>query len=140
MKWWLALFIVVTPAFAGIKQLALGVMHRCVVYDDGKARCWGYNVYGELGLGLPEGSYPAAKTSFLDFGKRKVQQIALGDSSSCALLDDASVKCWGKNSRKQLARPDNMLLSGFRETVSTLTSVSLSDAAKPVTIWAGPSS
>ena len=34
-----------------VVKLALGYKHTCVVLDDGTARCWGDNFYGQLGNG-----------------------------------------------------------------------------------------
>ena len=30
---------------------------------------------------------------------RKIKYISCGDEEACALLDDASVKCWGRSDR-----------------------------------------
>ncbi len=33
------------------KQVATGRFHTCAILDDGTLKCWGYNAYGQLGLG-----------------------------------------------------------------------------------------
>ena len=33
------------------KAVAIGVFHTCSVLNDGSMKCWGYNGYGQLGLG-----------------------------------------------------------------------------------------
>ena len=36
---------------ASASRLATGLYHTCVALGDGTAKCWGYNAYGQLGLG-----------------------------------------------------------------------------------------
>jgi len=80
--------------------------HTCVRLQNGAGqalKCWGNNVAGQLGLGdtTDRGrmggqmgdSLPAVQ---LGTGRSAVA-LALGAVHSCALLDDASVKCWGSN-------------------------------------------
>ena len=71
----------------------------CVVLDDGNAKCWGWNAYGQCGIGTNtdvggvgfDGTSPVA---MLGAG-RTVQEVAGGWYHMCALLDGGSVKCWG---------------------------------------------
>ncbi|KAJ1470104.1 regulator of chromosome condensation 1/beta-lactamase-inhibitor protein II, partial [Baffinella frigidus] len=84
-------------------QLASGVYNTCALLDDGRLCCWGDNDRGQLGLndtnsrGDEDGEMgdrlPAVQ---LGTGRSAVA-LALGWAHSCALLDDASVKCWGAN-------------------------------------------
>ena len=32
-------------------EIAVGEYHACALLDDGSVKCWGYNGYGQLGLG-----------------------------------------------------------------------------------------
>ena len=34
-----------------VASISAGASHTCAVLDDGTARCWGYNYYGQLGYG-----------------------------------------------------------------------------------------
>ncbi|KAJ1474212.1 regulator of chromosome condensation 1/beta-lactamase-inhibitor protein II, partial [Baffinella frigidus] len=83
-----------------VVEVAAGGDHTCARLENGAARalkCWGYNNYGQLGLGsrtnrgdgvgLMGDSLPAVE---LGTG-RWALALALGDAHSCALLDDASV-------------------------------------------------
>jgi len=96
-------------------EVAAGGYHTCVRLQNGAEKvikCWGYNSYGQLGLGDTNGwgggrgqmgdSLPAVQ---LGTGRSAVA-LALGDEHSCALLDDASVKCWGWNYYSQLGMGD----------------------------------
>jgi len=93
-----------------------GQAHTCARLENGAARalkCWGGgNYYGQLGLGDTTNrggvrgsmgdSLPAVQ---LGTGRSAVA-LALGCYHSCALLDDASVKCWGYNGLGQLGQGD----------------------------------
>ena len=78
-----------------------GDFHACVLLDDASVRCWGNNVNGRLGLGDEEarGDNPGemgAELPAIDLGPgHTARAVAAGDEHTCALLDDATVKCWG---------------------------------------------
>ena len=96
-------------------EVAAGGYHTCVRLQNGAEKvlkCWGLNSAGQLGLGdtTTRGwmagqmgdSLPAVQ-----LGTRcSAVALALGAVHSCALLDDASVKCWGWNNYGQLGMGD----------------------------------
>ena len=74
---------------------------------DGVVRCWGANLGGELGHGSTEtaGDEPGEMginlpVTDLGEGSRAVR-IASGGSHTCAILQDASLKCWGGGNQGQ---------------------------------------
>lgn len=84
-------------------SLAGGSSYTCAILEDGSVKCWGINGSGRLGLGDTErrGDEPgemgdALPTADLGTG-RGAEQLALGTGQSCALLDDGTLKCWGRN-------------------------------------------
>ena len=91
------------PQALDIVQLSSLVNHTCAVWNDGMLKCWGMNPYGALGQGDTEdrGDDPGEMGDNLppiDVGSnRKVRRVATGYFFTCALLDDATVKCWGDN-------------------------------------------
>jgi len=94
-----------------VQTVHVGGDHSCVVLADGGVKCWGSNGSGELGNGSSEvrlRSDPAAMGNALprvNLGtNRTARTIALGQGFSCALLDNAAVKCWGENSNGRLGR------------------------------------
>lgn len=89
-----------------------GSFHTCAVLDDANVKCWGFGLYGRLGLGS-EGSRGADPGQMgdalaaVDLGTgRTASAVAPGLSHTCAVLDNESVKCWGQNHRGQLALGD----------------------------------
>ncbi len=91
------------PSIAlGAKALAIdtGGNNTCAIVTGGAVHCWGYHMWGQLGYTEPAGKYkPDGKTVV---GVASAVQLALGDSHSCALLADGTVRCWGFNAEGQL--------------------------------------
>ncbi|MCE9673977.1 Ig-like domain-containing protein [Myxococcus stipitatus] len=85
------------------KALAVGGRHTCALLDDDSVKCWGDNAWGQLGLGdmAPRGDGPGEMGDALSPVKlgtgRTAKALATRELSTCALLDDGSVKCWGIN-------------------------------------------
>lgn len=89
----------------GLTQLSTDVYHSCALGAEGSVYCWGANSSGELGTGN-------ADTTHRDFAVRALDslgvplsgmtQVEVGFSHTCVLVDDGTVRCWGRNSRGQL--------------------------------------
>ncbi len=95
--------------------VAAGGTHSCAVLDSGVVKCWGGNSHGELGLGDSfdfgnhgdDAGEMGDNLPTVDLGTgRTATAVALGEWHTCALLDDATVKCWGYNARGQLGQGD----------------------------------
>ena len=94
-------------------QVAVGSNHSCaLVRNQSGAQgvtCWGQNDLGQAGAGNSASvanigdaaSEMGQNLHFIDFGEG-ILQIAAGEDFTCALLESASVKCWGKNDVGQL--------------------------------------
>jgi alpha-tubulin suppressor-like RCC1 family protein len=93
----------------GVVAIATGGYHSCALVDDGDpttigygAKCWGENVFGQLGIGSTNAGYTSpVDAQGLATG---VFAIAGGLYHTCALVDDGDpatsgyrVKCWGYN-------------------------------------------
>jgi E3 ubiquitin-protein ligase HERC3 len=98
------------------KKLALGLWHTCAILDNDTVKCWGYNFMGELGQGdiTLRGTFANSmgdNISPIDLGTgRTATSIVSGSHHVCALLDDATVKCWGGNGTGQLGRGNTTLI------------------------------
>jgi len=103
----------VTDIGATPVAIAAGAFHTCAITTAGAVKCWGLNLHGQLGYGDIESrgdsaNEMGASLSNVDLGAgRTATQLALGESHSCALLDNATVKCWGRNSSGQLGNGSN---------------------------------
>jgi len=105
------------------RGLALGHYHACALLQDSgganHVKCWGDNRWGQLGRGthgagknIGDNTNPdmGAALTDVDFGAgRTAKQVYANGGHSCALLDNASVKCWGLNTWGQVGLNANMV-------------------------------
>jgi len=77
----------------------LGIHHTCVLLASEKMKCWGNNVYGQLGNGTYLSTNIPAEA--LDLGNN-VRSGSTMNNHSCAVLTDGKIKCWGANYFGQL--------------------------------------
>ena len=82
-------------------DITAGGDHTCAVLDDGSVACWGLNNYGQLGDGTTTNRNTPTQT--LSLGRPAVA-VEAGMHVTCALLDNGSVSCWGRNHAGQLGR------------------------------------
>jgi alpha-tubulin suppressor-like RCC1 family protein len=79
---------------AAVTQLAAGDRHTCALTTAGTIHCWGLGLDGVLGYGSCQDVSDATVAGIVNVGGLTVQ-IAAGQSHTCALLLDGSVRCWG---------------------------------------------
>ena len=96
--------------------ISAGSYHTCTLLDDGSIRCWGSNNFGQIGDGTSiERTSPVSVN--LGVGKSALA-VSSGESHTCAVLNDGTMKCWGLNSNGQLGdgtstdrlSPENVLM------------------------------
>jgi alpha-tubulin suppressor-like RCC1 family protein len=89
------------PVGALVRQVDVGLYHTCVVTEAFRLRCWGGNEFGQLGygragtLGDTAATVPALNGD-VDVGPLRVLRVSCGAWHTCVLLEDQSVKCWGR--------------------------------------------
>ena len=89
------------------KAVAAGRQHTCAILDDGTLKCWGYNNWGQLGYGDKTSRNAPDATEVVNLGPgRTAKAVAAGDSFTCAILDDDTIKCWGQNGGGRLGYGD----------------------------------
>lgn len=79
---------------AGVTSLASGGNHVCLV-GDGGVFCWGKDNVGQQGTNGGGERLSPGSVAGLAYN---VRQVSAGMGHSCALLDDAGARCWGRNS------------------------------------------
>lgn len=82
------------PKTVGATALAMGENHSCAIVEQGMVKCWGSNDKGQLGTGIVGGYFSEPVTVDGIVGAKKIE---LGSKTSCAVLSDDKVKCWGEN-------------------------------------------
>lgn len=87
-----------------VTAVAAGGDHTCALLDNGEVRCWGNGSLGALGYGNTESigdDEAPAEAGSVDLGG-KATAIVAASNSTCALLDDGTVRCWGFGAVGQL--------------------------------------
>jgi hypothetical protein len=72
----------------------------CATLKDGRATCWGFGGYSNLGTGLTTNISPYPNNYVLNSPTATdyltgINNIQAGDHVSCAVMNGGSVKCWG---------------------------------------------
>jgi cysteine-rich repeat protein len=95
-------------------HLTSGYAHTCALMAGGGLKCWGANGRGQSGGGFvfSVGEAPGEMgddLAFVDVGTgRHVLSVSAGEAHTCAVLDDNSLKCWGRNDAGQLGLGDEV--------------------------------
>lgn len=81
-----------------------GTGHICALATDGTAKCWGNNIFGQLGDGTTENRSTPVDVLSEPGGPplTGIKGIAAGGHHTCAVMDTGSVKCWGDDFFGQL--------------------------------------
>ncbi len=115
--------------FPDSRSISVGTAHTCVIARDGRLFCFGGNTGGELGLGdtasrgTEAGSMAALAAVDLGDG-RTAAAVSAGFGHTCALLDDATLTCWGEGDSGELG-------NGSTETIGDEPG-EMGDALEPI--------
>ena len=111
--------VLIDQMSGSVQQISVGYTHTCAVLTDKRIKCWGQNNHGQVGLLCRQEfcSEPVYVPDLYDAVK-----VTTGVSHSCALLTDATVRCWGLNSNGQLG-DQSTASSSVPETVHELQGV-----------------
>ena len=109
-----------------ITSIASGNRHSCATLMNGEVWCWGTNSYGQLGNGTAGGG-TLSPVPVQVIGINSATAVTASDNSSCALLNDQSVVCWGYNGRGELGNGTNS-----HSSVPTVVSLSAANVVKMV--------
>jgi alpha-tubulin suppressor-like RCC1 family protein len=99
---------VTTEDLTAVVQIAAAEELTCALISDGTARCFGFSHYGQVGDGITSGWEAHVHGPVKVAGLERAVGIAVGGWHGCALLDDATLSCWGAGNDGQLgfAPPD----------------------------------
>ena len=91
-----------TVGVSVLQQVSMAADHGCAVGQIGEVVCWGYNLHGEVGVGLSGvGNYFQTPTQIQVGGPAKV--VNCFSFVCCAVMKGTyQVKCWGRASGGRL--------------------------------------
>jgi hypothetical protein len=94
-----------STAFSGAVEVRVGIESACARKSDGSIWCWGTSGYGELGSSqsaLPYSFYPTVVSITGTAEQRFATRLISGPGYTyCAIMQDTSVVCWGRNDSNQ---------------------------------------
>ena len=123
------------------RAITAGLAHTCAVLDNGDVRCWGFGASGRLGYGnedtIGDNESPGSLMNAVFLGTgRTATAITAGNSHTCALLDDQTMRCWGFGGNGELGI-DSVDNIGDNETPGSSGPVAFAAGDLPVAISAG---
>ena len=101
-----------TQSQARMRYITAGDNHTCIVLSNNSVKCFGMGADGQLGNdstnNIGDGTgLSVATSSAVSLGTgRTVRSISAGAAHTCALLDNATVKCWGSGLYGRLGYED----------------------------------
>ncbi len=98
-------------------SMSISLQYVCVLLQDRTVNCWGRNNSGQLGDGKAEDSeLPVTVRSLND----AVSIIANGANSTCVLLKNGGIKCWGLVSQDPETRGSDAeeLFYGYKKAMA----------------------
>lgn len=127
-----------------VKYIAAGGLHTCAILNDDQVKCWGEGFYGTLGQGngtdLGDGATEMGDNlPFVNLGTgRTAKKIVASKDSNCAILDNDTIKCWGRGSEGRLGYGTvNNRGDGVNEMGDNLPTVSLGLGFVPFSLSIG---
>jgi alpha-tubulin suppressor-like RCC1 family protein len=100
-------FGILNGSALSVKILSANAHNNCAVLSNDSIKCFGYNLYGELGQGRTTreiGDAAGEMGGPLPTTLLSTKFVANGHDATCALLSNNAVKCWGRNNAGQLGR------------------------------------
>lgn len=126
-----------------VKKVSAGSNSTCAILDNDTLKCWGYNFYGQLGrdtttnVGNTAGSM-GDTLAVVNLGAgRTAKDVSQGLDHTCVILDNNTLKCFGRNNRGQLGKDSTTTLGDTAGEMAALTAINLGAGRTAVSVSAG---
>ena len=106
-----------------VDSVSIGHSHTCVIWgEEDKVSCWGLNNLLQLGNPdiLESSNTPVDVVNEAGSPLLSVAQISAGESTSCAVLKDSRISCWGNGAYGKLSGPNPYLDISYAVVLSFL--------------------
>ncbi len=78
-------------------QVCTSLDGTCAIREDGAVLCWGANEFGKI---QPDGPTNDIDAPVVAADGARFVEIACGGYHTCALVDDGTLRCWGRADRR----------------------------------------
>jgi hypothetical protein len=102
---------------SGVAAITTGNYHTCALTTSGGMKCWGNNIYGQIGVDTPD-HYSRTPRDVPGLASG-VAAITAGGNHTCAVTTAGGALCWGLNSDGQLG--DGSFVDGRTIPVAVIT-------------------
>lgn len=82
----------------GVRGIGAGDRFSCALLTAGGVKCWGLNIYGQIG----DGTRTVRSTPVTVLDLTDAQTLAVGSNFACALSSSRGSVCWGSDGSYQL--------------------------------------
>jgi len=118
-------------------EVVSGERHSCARLEDSSVLCWGQNNYGQIGTGAT-GADVDTPTAVQGLTGPAIG-LAAGSYHTCALIDDGTVECWGRNNQGQLGDDTTLTRPAAVQALGFPTSCAYSNGMQScMTVYSGP--
>ena len=123
--------------------ISAGWEHTCAILDDGTVKCWGNGIFGRLGYDNNEikgddSGEMGENLLTVNLGTdRTATAISAGHTHTCALLDNNTVKCWGRGDSGELGQGSGDTLGHTDGHMAVLEAIDLGEGRKVKAIASG---
>jgi alpha-tubulin suppressor-like RCC1 family protein len=104
---------VTTPTeVAGIDDasaISVGLRFACALLDGGTVKCWGSNIFGDIGAGVEPTKTRTFLTPEAVDGVEHAVALSSYDYDSCVVIEGGEVRCWGNDDYGQLGNGEHAI-------------------------------
>jgi len=92
------------PSDGKILEIGSGSFHSCLLTSMDEVFCWGWNSFGQLGIGDYQNSNSPLLVELPALGK--ISDLRVGETHNCVQYYSDEIYCWGDNKNNQIVESD----------------------------------
>jgi alpha-tubulin suppressor-like RCC1 family protein len=128
---------VTVVGLSGVSGIAAGARFSCALLEGGEVKCWGVDVYGQLGDGGTGWDSLASQSAPVSVvGLAGAVAVRAREFHACAIVPPSGLRCWGNDAWGQLGN-DNRWRGGSTTTPVSVSGWGPASPASPTTPTSG---
>ncbi len=98
--------LIENPYYERWVDVGTGTLHVCAIDEYGSMYCWGWDYYGQLGIGYKTDLAQTSLHEIEDPAGDKWVSVDGGKGHTCAVDSGGNLYCWGYNNNNQVGQED----------------------------------